>query len=47
MFASRYLMNLNGDTINKLISGMTEDQILSAWNEFVSDLRSTIPETLT
>src|SRR5512138_2591192 len=32
MFASRYLMSPNGDTINKFVAEMSREQVLDAWN---------------
>lgn len=46
MYASRYLMKANGDTITKFVSEMTSDQILDAWNNFISDLKNIMPTTI-
>lgn len=46
MFASRYLMSPNGDTINKFVAEMTQEQVLDAWNQFIHDLKSIMPETI-
>lgn len=43
MYASRYLMKSNGDTIAKFVSEMTYEQVQEAWNNFVSDLKNIMP----
>ena len=33
---------MNGDTVKLIVSRMTEDQVLDAWTDFVSEMRSII-----
>ena len=40
-FANRFSMR-NGDTVNMLVSKMTEDEVLDEWVEFVRDLKAII-----
>lgn len=46
MYASRYMMKANGDTISKFVSEMTGEQVLDAWNNFISDMKNIMPTTL-
>ena len=47
LYSSRYLFKSNGDTIQIFLSRMTDEQVLQAWNEFVHDMMSVLPTTLT
>lgn len=39
-------MKANGDTITKFIYEMTNEQILDAWNNFISDMKNIMPVNL-
>lgn len=43
MYASRYLMKANGDTITKFVSEMSQSQVMDAWTNFISDLKNIMP----
>ena len=43
LYSSRYLMRSNGDTIKLFMDRMNEDQVKTAWNEFLSDIKNILP----
>lgn len=44
-YASRYGMNSNGDTIDKIVSQITEEEINDVWMEFIRDMKDITPST--
>jgi hypothetical protein len=43
LYSSRYKFKSNGDTVKMFLENISEDQINSTWNEFLSDLRNILP----
>jgi hypothetical protein len=42
VYATRFLINKDGDTIQQIVSKMTEEEVKKAWGEFVLDLKASI-----
>lgn len=43
MNASKFMMRRDGDTVRLLVERMTEEQVHSAWVQFLSDFRHILP----
>ncbi len=43
LYGSRYMFKSEGETVKLFLTRMTDEQVLQAWNDFIRDVRSTIP----
>lgn len=38
-YAQKYLLKKDGDTIKLVLEKMTQEQVLDAWNKFLTDIK--------
>ena len=42
-YAGEYLLKKDGETIKMRLEKMTREQVLDAWNKYLSELRNLLP----
>ena len=43
-YALRFVVNKQGDTIKGVVDKLTRSQVLDAWNSFIGELKTLLPQ---